>query len=630
MKKIKLSAIIIIAVIVTGSLLVYLVFDINNTKKYIAKSLIEKSIQNVTVSLNGFFNPIRNALLSTKDQASMDFFDDESNTSMNNYFVPMIKYYPQLSYMGVGNSDGYEIDVIPNNGIVNNRCVFINSSSKEIWTSWKEDTISNKWILTKTWEDIIKNDPRERPWFTGAIKAKKNQVNWTNPYIYNTTFEPGITASVKYLKPNDNKAYILAFDLTLTDITSFTQNISMSKNGKAFVLSKSGQYIGLPKDSSLNSSSQIKKTILSHVDSIQIPEVTSAYNIWKSNKNLNEPFRYKTQNEYWQGRIIKYKLSHNNYFLIGIIIPEKDILGKIEKTKTVVIFSFIFIFLLAIGILYFYLKLKKTNLALNDKNDAITLQKLLIEDKNKEILDSISYAKRIQSAILPSKELIENSFSDSFIIYIPKDIVAGDFYWLEQKDNKILFAAADCTGHGVPGAMVSVICNNGLNKSVREHRLTDPGKILNKTREIVLKQFEKSEDEVKDGMDIALCSLEGNTLKYAGANNPLWILRKNDTVVEEIKADKQPIGQFDNPKPYTTHTIELEKGDNIYIFSDGFADQFGGEKGKKFKTLNFKNLLLSIQNHTMKEQETSIKNAFEKWKGDLEQVDDICIIGVRV
>lgn len=630
MKKIKLSAFIIIAVIVTGSLLAYLVFDINNTKKSIAQSLIEKSIQNVRVSLNGFFNPIKNALLSTKDQASMDFFDDKSNISMNNYFVPMIKNYPQLSYMGIGNSDGYEIDVIPNNGIVNNRCVFINSNSKEVWTSWKENPISNKWILTKTWEDIIKNDPRERPWFTGAVKAKKNQINWTNPYIYNTTFEPGITASVKYLKPNDNKTYILAFDLTLTDITSFTQNISMSKNGKAFVLSKSGQYIGLPKDSSLNSSSQIKKTILSHIDSIKIPEVNYAYNIWKSNKNINESFRYKIQNEYYQGRITKYKLSHNNYFLIGIIIPEKDILGKIEKTKTVVIFSFIFIFLLAIGILYFYLKLKKTNLALNDKNDAITLQKLLIEDKNKEILDSISYAKRIQSAILPSKELIEDSFADSFIIYIPKDIVAGDFYWMEQKDNKILFAAADCTGHGVPGAMVSVICNNGLNKSVREYRLTDPGKILNKTREIVLKQFEKSEDEVKDGMDIALCSLEGNTLKYAGANNPLWILRKNDTAVEEIKADKQPIGQFDNPKPYTTHTIELEKGDNIYIFSDGFADQFGGEKGKKFKTLNFKNLLLSIQNHTMKEQEASIKNAFEKWKGDLEQVDDICIIGVKV
>ncbi|MCO6500878.1 MAG: SpoIIE family protein phosphatase [Vicingus serpentipes] len=623
MKKIKLSIVIIIAITITGSLLAYLIFDINKTKRFIAQSLIEKSIQNVTISLNGFFNPIKNTLLTTKDQAIVNFFDEKSNTSMNNYFVPMIKRHPQLSYMGIGNSNGYEIDVIPNNGVLNNRCVFINNNPKEVWTSWKKDTISNAWVLTKTWEDTIKNDPRNRPWYTGAIKSNKNQINWTTPYIYNTTFEPGITASVKYLKPNDDKTYILAFDLTLKDITSFTQNISMSKNGKAFVLSRSGKYIGLPKDFSLNSSLKIKKAILSHVDSINVPEVADAYNIWKSNKNLHKSFRYKRQGDYWQGKIIKYKLAPDNYFLIGIIIPEKDILGKVEKTKIIVIGSFIFIFILAIGILCFYIKLK-------NKNRAITLQKLLIEDKNKEILDSINYAKRIQSAILPSQELITNSFSDSFIIYIPKDIVAGDFYWIEHLNNKILFAAADCTGHGVPGAMVSVICNNGLNKSVREHKLTDPGKILNKTRDIVLKQFEKSEDKVKDGMDIALCSIEGNIIKYAGANNPLWILRKNATEIEEIKADKQPIGFFDNPKPYTTHTLELKKNDNIYIFSDGFADQFGGEKGKKFKTINFKNLLLSIKNQTMQEQSVSIKETFEKWKGSLEQVDDICIIGIKI
>jgi serine phosphatase RsbU (regulator of sigma subunit) len=251
-----------------------------------------------------------------------------------------------------------------------------------------------------------------------------------------------------------------------------------------------------------------------------------------------------------------------------------------------------------------------------------------LEEKNTEIMDSINYAKRIQSAILPPNKLVKEYLPESFILYKPKDIVAGDFYWMEHKEGKVLFAAADCTGHGVPGAMVSVVCNNGLNRSVREYGLTDPAKILDKTREIVISEFEKSEDEVKDGMDIALCSLEGNTLKYAGAHNPLWIIRNGEVL--ETKANKQPIGKFDKQLPYTTHTFELDKGDSVYIFSDGFVDQFGGEKGKKYKPKAFRNLLLSIQEKTMEEQRMLIDEAFETWRGSLEQIDDVCVIGVKV
>lgn len=264
-------------------------------------------------------------------------------------------------------------------------------------------------------------------------------------------------------------------------------------------------------------------------------------------------------------------------------------------------------------------------------------QKAIIEhahaelgEKNKEILDSINYAKRIQTAILPPQRIVKEYLQDSFILYKPKDIVAGDFYWLEQKDDKVLFAAADCTGHGVPGAMVSVVCNNGLNRSVREYGLTDPGKILDKTREIVIQEFEKSEEEVKDGMDIALCCLDGSSLTYAGANNALWIIRKDSSEVEEIKANKQPIGKFGQQNPFTTHRVDLNKGDTFYIFSDGFADQFGGEKGKKFKTANFKRLLLSMQNESISKQKELIDDTFKDWMGNLEQLDDVCVIGVRV
>lgn len=262
------------------------------------------------------------------------------------------------------------------------------------------------------------------------------------------------------------------------------------------------------------------------------------------------------------------------------------------------------------------------------QNSIIESQKTVVEQKNREIVDSINYAKRLQDAILPPDKLVKEYFRESFIIYKPKDIVAGDFYWFEKKNDSILFAAADCTGHGVPGAMVSVICNNGLNRSVREYGLLNPGEILDKTREIVIQEFEKSETEVKDGMDISLCSLKGNKLSWSGANNPLWILRGEEFI--EYKPNKQPIGKHSEQTNFTTHTIDLKKGDTIYLFTDGFADQFGGEKGKKFKTSNMRILLMSLQNNTMQQQKEIINSTFEDWKGSFDQVDDVCMIGIRV
>ncbi|MEX1002374.1 MAG: tetratricopeptide repeat protein [Crocinitomicaceae bacterium] len=307
-----------------------------------------------------------------------------------------------------------------------------------------------------------------------------------------------------------------------------------------------------------------------------------------------------------------------------------------------------------------------SKLRTNRKNTRI-LKELYdqLEQKNTDIVDSINYAQRIQKAILPPEQEVKSLFPKSFVFYRPKDVVAGDFYWIEQQENQVMLAAADCTGHGVPGAMVSVICNNALNRAVREFNLTDPGEILDKTRDIVLEEFEKSEEDVKDGMDIALCSLSfesnsnsarvamhGNAkLQYAGANNPLWIIRKNkpamkpvnvhpspETKVDiinnylliDVKADKQPIGKFQSAKSFQTRIVELNPGDTIYIFSDGYADQFGGEKGKKFKASNFKSLLVSLQHLSMDEQMVELNKSFQAWKGSLEQLDDVCVIGVRM
>lgn len=251
-----------------------------------------------------------------------------------------------------------------------------------------------------------------------------------------------------------------------------------------------------------------------------------------------------------------------------------------------------------------------------------------VEEKQKEITDSINYAKRIQEAILPSFDFIKTHLPNSFIYYQPKDIVAGDFYWAEKVGNDFFIAAADCTGHGVPGALVSVVCCNALNRTVNEFKLSDPGKILDKTRELVLESFSKNGGDIKDGMDISLMSINGNTVKWAGANNPLWYYQNNE--LKEIKANKQPIGKTDNPEPFTTHRIEIKKGDSMYLFTDGFADQFGGPKGKKFKYKQLEDLLISSNDLNISEQHLTLRNTLNSWKGKLEQVDDICIIGIRV
>lgn len=324
------------------------------------------------------------------------------------------------------------------------------------------------------------------------------------------------------------------------------------------------------------------------------------------------------------------------------------IIEKQETNKKILIGIILGGLLMLLILVFAFIQKRKNNIELEARNKEINFQKQLVEQKNKEITDSIVYAKRIQAAILPPQKIVKQYLNQSFILYKPKDIVAGDFYWMENTGDTVLFAAADCTGHGVPGAMVSVICNNGLNRSVREHGLTDPGKILDKTRKIVIQEFEKSEDDVKDGMDIALCSLRLDVeglklnkpetialLQYAGANNPLWIIRNLEPQTSnfeliEIKPNKQPIGKYDNLEPYTTHTVELQKNDTIYIFSDGFADQFGGENGKKLKAANFKKLLLSMQKENMTRQKELLDDAFGQWKGELEQLDDVCVIGVRI
>lgn len=260
----------------------------------------------------------------------------------------------------------------------------------------------------------------------------------------------------------------------------------------------------------------------------------------------------------------------------------------------------------------------------------ITESKKILNIKNNEITDSINYAKRIQTAILPSPRLIKANLSNSFVMYMPKDIVAGDFYWTKKINNTVLFAVADCTGHGVPGALVSVVCTNALNTVVEKNDVIDPGLILDKTTVLVKHQFSKTDELVRDGMDIALCALDYDTmtLNYSGANNPLWIVREGELI--EYKSTRQPVGNYEKLTAFKTNTIQLQKGDMLYLSTDGYADQFGGEKGKKFMKKNFKDLLVVVSKFPIDKQKEKLKEAFNEWLSDYDQVDDVCVMGVHV
>lgn len=252
------------------------------------------------------------------------------------------------------------------------------------------------------------------------------------------------------------------------------------------------------------------------------------------------------------------------------------------------------------------------------------------ERKTREIVASITYAQRIQQASLPSNELLESSLKDGFIMYNPKDIVSGDFYWLEENRDEIYFAVADCTGHGVPGALLSVLCCNFLSRALNELKLTDPSKILDSTLVLLDEFFAKSGDHVNDGMDIILCKLnkKNNVFEYAGANRPLYYFQ-NDVFFEQ-KGDRQPIGKYEFRKPYENHTMNLSKGDVVYLFSDGIVDQFGGPNGKKYSSKRLREFLQSIYQEDMNDQKILIQKELNTWKGNTDSIDDACMLGVRI
>lgn len=331
-----------------------------------------------------------------------------------------------------------------------------------------------------------------------------------------------------------------------------------------------------------------------------------------------------------------------------LAVEEKKVIDarfRQERTQRFALYGGMAVLLLFGGLMVNrFMVIRKQKSIIEIKEMETQKQKQLVETQNTEILSSIEYAKRIQRTILPSSSKLFRLLPENFLIYMPKSIVAGDFYWLgsglnTELFNEVVYAICDSTGHGVPGAMVSVVCSKALDKAYHEFKISDPGALLTKAAEWVVEEFSKNafeDEEIKDGMDASvLCfrfDKETNALKevlWAGANNPLVIISKDGNLTE-IKPNKQPIGKSDKSESFSTHKIQVEKGDMLYLFTDGYADQFGGDKGKKLTKNAFKNLMLDIHSLPVFVQKERFESYFRTYQGSLEQIDDVCVAGIRI
>ena len=293
-----------------------------------------------------------------------------------------------------------------------------------------------------------------------------------------------------------------------------------------------------------------------------------------------------------------------------------------------------FLLLGSVSIVVFLYIISKRLKTIREQKVIIEEQHELLNQSHKDVTDSINYAKRIQDALMTSSVYMKDILKDSFIIFKPKDVVSGDFYWVHKTmDNTVFFVVADCTGHGVPGAFMSMIGNSLLNEVIIEDKVTEPALILDKLRDLLIKSLQQQggDENTKEGMDIALCKLDSkkSEIEYAGAFNPMFHIR--DGVLSEFKPNNQPIGVYAGEKtPFTNHKIKVEKGDMIYISSDGYPDQFGGPKGKKFLKKRFCDMILKASTQPISTQEKLIETTLKDWMEGYEQIDDICVMGVRV
>lgn len=359
-------------------------------------------------------------------------------------------------------------------------------------------------------------------------------------------------------------------------------------------------------------------------------QLAKAFDYMELYAATNDSVNARNNRNYIQEMGAKLEYEQNKLQIKSLEQEKKLSEARFDRERNFKIFLIVvifFLFLLGFFIYRSFLRKKKDN-------ELIAKAYLEIEIKNKDISDSIEYALQIQQARLPHVESIQDSFPEFFVMYLPRDIVSGDFYWFTEMENgKKIFAVSDCTGHGIPGAFMSMMGIDGLNYAVLEKRIESSSQILNHVNKFIIESLKQDLATVKskDGMDTAICIFEKDlsSVRYSGANRPLWLIRDQELI--QYSPDKMSIGGNNySDYEFTEVTIPLQKGDSIYLFSDGYPDQFGGERNKKFMTKNLKQLLLQITHLSAKEQESVLQSSLQNWMGSLPQIDDIILVGIKL
>lgn len=671
-KNFTLRNIILFATPVSIAVLIYMLFNLSQTVEHLSNSIIRSTTDETVRELNSFLDPATGSLRVARQWGGAEMLETLDPVKLNPQFVPVLKNYHQISSMLVANTAGNEYMLLREDSTWLNRIVRWDNDIQSIKRyRWKYNE-RMKAVSFDSWIDTKKYDPRERPWFQGGLKSPDNELSWTQPYVFFTTKDPGITVSANWKSASSDNVFVIAFDILLIDLSAYTTGLEIGKNGKAFILTSDNKIIGLPRDKRFINTDSLKKFVLSGYESLGIEELTRAVQQWGQKDKTDSPFRYEVENKDWWAGIHPFRLGSDNMFYIGVIVPEEDFMSEVNRTRTVIIAAFLLVIVLTLLVIRGYNQKQKAFALLQAQNaqiirqkeeieenrDEISRQRDKIEEQRNEITSSIKYSKRIQTAVMPPEELISTLLPLHLVFFRPKDIVSGDFYWVHKNENTVFWAAVDCTGHGVPGAIMSMIGYNGLNRAVREYSLTHPGEILDRLNQVVAETFRQdnhdngneSQTKIRDGMDISLCSFnrERMIVEFAAANNSLVLVRNgscpllvNGEALEpliseegcmlyEVKADRQPVGSYDSTSGFTNNIISVIKGDSLYTLSDGFADQFGGADGKKFMAKKLKSLFLRIQKHEISDRLGMIDDTFNAWKGGYEQVDDVLIFGVEI
>ncbi len=674
-KNLILKNIILFVTPVSIAVLIFMLFNLSQTVEHLTNSIIQRTTDETVQELTTFFDPVINSLHVSQEWGRASMLETTDPSKLNPQFIPVLKNNHQISSMLIANTNGLEYMLLREDSTWLNRVVQY-KGSKQIITRyrWKYNNEMNI-VNRQSWLDSNPYDPRKRPWFIGGLKSKENEISWTQPYIFFTTKDPGITVSMNWQHLADTTIRsVIALDVLLIDISAYTTKLEIGKNGRAFIMTSDNKIIGLPKDSRFINADSLKKFVLSDYNSLNITELTSAVNLWTDKSKTSLPFRFELDKKDWWAGIHSFKLGNDNFFFIGVVVPEEDFMSEVNRTRTVIIAGFLLVLVLTLLVIRGYNQKQKAYALLEIQNqqiikqkeeietkrDEITRQRDKIEEQRNEITDSIKYSSRIQTAVMPPDSLLASFFNRYFVFFRPKDIVSGDFYWAQKSNNLVLWATVDCTGHGVPGAIMSIIGFNGLNRAVREYNLTKPGEILDRLNHIVAETFRQdqygseeinlSEVKIRDGMDITLCTFDSETMKleFAAANNSLYVVRSkgksllvdNEEVeplltdefnaLYEVRADRQPIGSYAGTSSFTNKIIEVSEGDSLYSSSDGFADQFGGPNGRKYMAKQLRNFLLDLQQNPMEQRYSLIDKTFISWKGSFEQVDDVLIFGVQI